>query len=294
MKNGIVRFVAFCLVLLMAGGFAMVFWGRPAVEEGFNGDRAYRDVLYQTSLGARTPGSTAHESTVLYISRELQNAGWRVEIQRVKKMGKTVTNLIARRSNDPVQIILGAHYDSRMTADRELELSLRDLPVPGANDGASGTAVLLELARTLPQDINKEIWLVFFDLEDQGQINNWDWIIGSRAFVEQLETTPASVVIIDMIGDSDLNIYREKNSDPELTSEIWNLAEELGYGHVFLDQPKYSILDDHTPFLEKGIRAVDIIDFDYPYWHTLSDTADKVSSRSLEIVGNVLLAWLTQ
>lgn len=294
MKIGIVRFVAFCLVLLMAGGFAMVFWGRPAVEEGFNGDRAYRDVLYQTSLGARTPGSTAHESTVLYISRELQNAGWRVEIQRVKKMGKTVTNLIARRSNDPVQIILGAHYDSRMTADRELELSLRDLPVPGANDGASGTAVLLELARTLPQDINKEIWLVFFDLEDQGQINNWDWIIGSRAFVEQLETTPASVVIIDMIGDSDLNIYREKNSDPELTSEIWNLAEELGYGHVFLDQPKYSILDDHTPFLEKGIRAVDIIDFDYPYWHTLSDTADKVSSRSLEIVGNVLLAWLTQ
>jgi len=294
MKNGIVRFVAFCLVLLMAGGFAMVFWGRPAVEEGFNGDRAYRDVLYQTSLGARTPGSTAHESTVLYISRELQNAGWRVEIQRVKKMGKTVTNLIARRSNDPVQIILGAHYDSRMTADRELELSLRDLPVPGANDGASGTAVLLELARTLPQDINKEIWLVFFDLEDQGQINNWDWIIGSRAFVEQLETTPASVVIIDMIGDSDLNIYREKNSDPELTSEIWNLAEELGYGHVFLDQPKYNILDDHTPFLEKGIRAVDIIDFDYPYWHTLSDTADKVSSRSLEIVGNVLLAWLTQ
>lgn len=294
MKIGIVRFITFCLVLLMAGGFAMVFWGRPAVEEGFNGDRAYRDVLYQTSLGARTPGSTAHESTVLYISRELQNAGWRVEIQRVKKMGKTVTNLIARRSNDPVQIILGAHYDSRMTADREPELSLRDSPVPGANDGASGTAVLLELARTLPQDVNKEIWLVFFDLEDQGQINNWDWIIGSRAFVEQLETTPASVVIIDMIGDSDLNIYREKNSDPELTSEIWNLAEELGYGHVFLDQPKYNILDDHTPFLEKGIRAVDIIDFDYPYWHTLSDTADKVSSRSLEIIGNVLLAWLTQ
>lgn len=294
MKIGIVRFVAFCLVLLMAGGFAMVFWGRPAVEEGFNGDRAYRDVLYQTSLGARTPGSTAHESTVLYISRELQSAGWRVEIQRVEKKRQTVTNLIARRSNDPVQIILGAHYDSRMTADREPELSLRDLPVPGANDGASGTAVLLELARTLPQDVNKEIWLVFFDLEDQGQINNWDWIIGSRVFVEQLETTPASVVIIDMIGDSDLNIYREKSSDPELTSEIWNLAEELGYGHVFLDQPKYSILDDHTPFLEKGIRAVDIIDFDYPYWHTLSDTADKVSSRSLEIVGNVLLAWLTR
>jgi Zn-dependent M28 family amino/carboxypeptidase len=96
-----------------------------------------------------------------------------------------------------------------------------------------------------------------------------------------------------MIGDADLNIYLEKNSNPELSAEIWAQAAALGYDEYFINEEKFSMLDDHTPFLENGIPAVDIIDFDYPYWHTTEDTANKVSVESLQIVGDTMLAWLS-
>jgi Zn-dependent M28 family amino/carboxypeptidase len=165
--------------------------------------------------------------------------------------------------------------------------------VPAANDGASGVAVLLELARTLPEG-EVPVWLVFFDAEDNGRIEGWDWILGSREFVANNPIRPQAVVIVDMIGDADLNIYKEQNSDPALTNAIWAVARDLGYGDRFLPEYKYSILDDHTPFLEAGIPAVDIIDFDYPYYHTLEDTPDKVSPQSLEIVGKTLWTWLSR
>jgi Zn-dependent M28 family amino/carboxypeptidase len=154
--------------------------------------------------------------------------------------------------------------------------------------------VLLELARVLPRDLDKQVWLVFFDSEDQGQIPGWDWILGSRAFVESLTAHPDAMVLVDMIGDADLNLYYESNSDQKLTQEIWALAGRLGYEKQFITSPKYSMLDDHTPFLEVGIPAVDLIDFDYPYWHTLADTPDKVSAESLLAVGDTLETWLEQ
>lgn len=294
MKNSILRLIIFCLILLMIGVLALLVFFKPANSDGFNAARAYEDVRYQTSLGARTPGSSAHGDVILYINRELTDAGWQVELQRSEKLGHPLSNIIARRGDGPEWVILGAHFDSRLVADRDPDVNLRGMPVPGANDGASGVAVLLELARVIPESFEKEVWLVFFDLEDQGNIEGWDWILGSRAFAESLQEKPDSVIIVDMIGDADLNIFRERNSDPALTDQIWSLADELGYGEKFINKPKYSMLDDHTPFLEKGITAIDIIDFDYPYWHTVNDTADKVSAQSLEIIGRVLLTWLTR
>lgn len=294
MKKGVIRLLILCLTLLLIGVFTNILFLKPVDGEVFDAGRSYQDVLYQTSLTARTPGSTAHEEVIQYIQKELQDAGWLVEIQHGEKLGHLASNIIARRSDAPAQIILGAHYDSRLTADRDPDVNQHKNPVPGANDGASGVAVLLELGRTLPRDIEKEVWLVFFDLEDQGNIDGWDWILGSRIFAEQLEHEPEAVVIVDMIGDADLNIFRERNSDPDLTNEIWSLAAEYGYGNYFINQPKYSILDDHIPFIERGIPAIDIIDFDYAYWHTVQDTADKVSPQSLEVVGQVLFAWLTR
>ena len=119
-----------------------------------------------------------------------------------------------------------------------------------------------------------------------------EWILGSRAFVENLAGNPDAVVIVDMVADKDLNIFIEKYSNEDLVDQIWGVAESLGYRDYFINVPKYSIIDDHLPFVQAGIPAVDIIDFDYPYWHTVSDTTDKVSEESLEIVGEVVLTWL--
>jgi Zn-dependent M28 family amino/carboxypeptidase len=143
----------------------------------------------------------------------------------------------------------------------------------------------------MPENVRRHVWLVFFDAEDNGNIAGWDWILGSKAFVEQLDGKPDAAVIVDMVGDKDLNIYMEQNSDLTLSAEIWSQAAQLGYSQQFIPSPKYRMLDDHTPFLNAGIPAVDIIDFDYPYWHTSADTPDKVSAESLQAVGDTLLAW---
>ena len=257
----------------------------------FSGVRAYEDVKYQSSLGPRTPGSQAHSQTVEWIVNELKSANWSADIQEIAG-GQPIKNIVAKRGESGPWIVLGAHYDSRLLADQDPDPNNRTQPVVGANDGASGVAVLLELARTLPDDLPARIWLVFFDAEDNGNIQGWDWIMGSRAFVASLQEKPNAAIIIDMIGDANLNLPIEQNSNPALVQEIWQTAKDLGYENVFLNQPGYSMIDDHTPFLEAGIPAVDIIDFDYPYWHTSQDTADKVSAQSLEIIGKTLTQWL--
>jgi len=264
----------------------------PALP-AFDGQRALDDVERQVAFGPRLPGSPAHAQLITWLQSELDALDWTVELQETTYQDQPVKNIIARRGDDQLPwIILGAHYDSRFVTDNDPDPDKRETPVPGANDGASGVAVLLELARILPEDIDKQVWLVFFDAEDQGRIPGWDWILGSRAFVEALSGEPDSVVIVDMVGDADLNIYKERNSDPELTEEIWQAAAQRGHHEEFIPQLGYSILDDHTPFLEQGIRAIDIIDFDYPYWHTVDDTPDKVSAQSLYVVGDTLLFWL--
>jgi len=258
----------------------------------FNGERAYQDVLAQVNYGPRIPGSTAHTQTIAYIQQELKQAGWQIEIQSTEWQGFPVQNIIASRSGKGSPIILGAHYDSRILADQDPSPGGKG-PVPGADDGASGVAVLLELSRTLPST-SIPIQLVFFDAEDNGGLDGRQWIMGSRAFVASLTNKPRAAIIVDMVGDSDLNIYIERNSDTQLTSAIWAQAAALGYGNIFISQPKYDMIDDHTPFLEAGIPAVDIIDFDYPYWHTAADTADKVSPKSLQAVGETLWEWIVK
>lgn len=265
-----------------------------AAPDPFDGDRAYQDLNYQMSLGPRIPGSQVHAQEIDWIKQSLESSGWKVEIQETTRMGHPVRNIIARRGTTGQWTIIGAHFDSRMQADQDPDPANRATPVPAANDGASGVAVLLELARVLPKDLNQQIWLAFFDAEDQGKLSGWDWLLGSRALAESLTAKPDAVIVIDMIGDASLNIYKEKNSNPQLTDEIWNTAAGLGYEQQFIPTVKWDMLDDHTPFLEKGIRAVDIIDFDYPYWHTTADTADKTSAQSLKVVGDTLLHWILE
>lgn len=287
-KAQAITFGSLGILLFALAGWLIYHALLPATS--FSGQRAYQDVAAQVALGSRTPGSVAHDQVIIYIQQELEKAGWKVQIQAAEWLGFSVQNIIAARSQAAPRIIIGAHYDSRLLADQDPGLG-RSQPVPGANDGASGVSVLLELARTLPSS-SVPVSLVFFDAEDNGGLDNRQWIMGSQAFVNSLTSKPQAVVIVDMVGDANLNIYEERNSDPALTAEIWSQAVSLGFGKYFIASPKYDMIDDHSPFLAAGIPAVDIIDFDYPYWHTTADTLDKVSTQSLQIVGETLWAWI--
>ena len=272
------------------------------VVSGFSGDRAYEDVKFQVDLGPRIPGTPAHDQMVDWMVSELEEAGWQASVQEGESHGVPIRNVVAQRVGaDSTQewIILGAHFDTRSRADHDPDPARWGDPVPGANDGASGVAVLLELARVLPPDLDKNIWLVFFDAEDDGGIDDREWIMGSTYFVEQLTLDenaplPDAAVVVDMIGDANLEVYLERNSDPILSGEIWGAAEKLGYQAAIIPIPRYRMLDDHIPFRKAGIPAVDMIDFDYPYWHTVSDTVDKVSAESLQMIGDTLLLWLME
>ena len=264
----------------------------PAQGASFDGRAAFAHVEAQMKFGPRPTGSEAWRAVGDYIVVQLKEMGWIVEEQRFAYQGTKIRNVIGRKGRGPI-VILGAHYDSRLRADQDKTNPAA--PVPGANDGASGVAVLVELARTLDsRKLHREVWLAFFDAEDNGGLSGWDWTVGSRFMAQSLKVHPEVVIVIDMVGDADQQIYYDRNSDYGWSQQIWAIAHRLGYGKHFIPIPKYQVIDDHTPFAEKGIRAVDIIDFDYPYWHTLEDTIDKVSAESLERVGRTLQSLLEE
>lgn len=303
------RHIVILAILVIASGILTgTFWERaqddPKIiisQQDFSGLQAFRYAEKQVELGPRIPGSNSHRITGDWIASTLVENGWATTIQAGEYKNVNIRNIIGKYGKGRPWIVLGAHYDSRIRADRDPVIANRDKPVPGANDGASGVAVLLEISRILSSELIHrgipeigEIWLVFFDWEDNGRIEGYDWVMGSEMFVQNLETYPDTAIILDMIGDSNLSIFQEENSNPVITAQIWKSAEKLGYDENFIPEKKYRILDDHIPFLNAGIPAVDIIDFDYQYWHTLSDTIDKISPESLEIVGQTILDWIIQ
>jgi Zn-dependent M28 family amino/carboxypeptidase len=273
------------------GGLVMVLLlaaCAPAQPRTFSGDQAYAHVLEQCALGPRPPGSPAHRTAGDAVIAHLRQWDWAVETQEFTYRDTPIRNIIGRAGRGSV-IIVGAHYDTRRAADMEDPSQ----PVLGANDGASGTAVLMELARALDKDrLQNEVWLAFFDAEDNGNLDGWEWCVGSTYMAENLTVRPQAMVLVDMVGDADQQFYFEHNSDPALLQELWGIAAALGYTNTFIAEYRWTVYDDHVPFARRGIPAADIIDFDYPYWHTTRDTPDKVSPQSLERVGRVLEAWL--
>ena len=280
--------------VLMVGGLAawrLGFFTRRLPAQ-FDGSLAYTQVLRQMDFGPRITGTDGNVAAGNYIAQQLRQLGWQTDFQPFDYKGVHARNIIARANvgRGPV-IIVGAHYDTRRRADQDL--AHIDQPVPGADDGASGVAVLIELARSLDlTHVHNEVWLAFFDAEDDGELDGWDWIVGSTYMAQHLTIKPQSMILVDMVGDANQDIYLDSNSDPALSARIWSVAAQLGYAPYFIPVPRYAMLDDHTPFAQAGIPAVDIIDFDYPYWHTVADTADKVSPASLEHVGRTLKAFL--
>ncbi len=258
-------------------------------KRNFDGGRAYRYALDQCEIGPRPPGSESNWATGDYILSRLAELGWDTETQEFEFRGVRLRNVIGKRGEGPV-VIVGAHYDTRPVADRDPEHA--DEPILGGNDGASGVAVLLELAGVLAQyELQNEVWLVFFDGEDSGNLEGWPFCVGSAYMAANLAAEPAWVIVVDMVGHEQQQLYYEGNSDPALREKLWGIAAELGY-EEFVPEVRYSIVDDHLPFINAGIPAVDIIDLYYPYWHTVQDTCDKVSAESLERVGRVLEQFL--
>ena len=197
-------------------------------------------------------------------------------------------------------ILLCSHYDNRPISDKDKDISKRKNPCPGADDGASSTAVLLETAKVV-HSRKPDVGVVFvlFDGEDYGTEDETMYL-GSRYFSEHYsEILDADKlkygILLDMIGDSNLNIYIEKISNytaPELVQGVWSSAKKLGYEENFIPKTKYAMGDDHIQLIECGIKCIDIIDFDYKYWHTTEDTPDKCSPKSLKIVGDVIIDFV--
>jgi hypothetical protein len=285
-----------------------------SAAKAFDGRRAFAHLQAQCDFGPRVPGTKPHEQARDYLKRELARWADRVEEQHftAELGGRSVemTNLFAFISPAecvsnpqagvcpaPKWVIVCAHWDTRPTADREKNPALRARPIPGANDGASGTAVVLELARVLAeQRPHNGVILVLFDGEDYGPAAE-QMLLGSGYFAKNYRgPRPDWGVLVDMVGDRDLEIpvegYSWKHA-PEVVERIWRAAESVG-SRAFMRRNAPPIADDHLPLLKAGIPCIAVIDFDYPYWHTLADTPDKCSPQSLQAVGDVLVAALMQ
>jgi Zn-dependent M28 family amino/carboxypeptidase len=214
---------------------------------------------------------------------------------RGQKTPKTAYNIIANfHPQKTRRLLLCAHWDTRPWADQDPDRKNHNQPVPGASDGASGVAVLLEIARLISIETPKYgVDIIFFDAEDLGAYGNNDsWALGSRQFVKNLTVRykPEFGILLDMVGDADQQLYIEKNSydyAKNIVDRVWKVAAELGIPE-FIPEVQYDVYDDHLNLLSAGIKCIDIIDFDYKYWHTVEDTPDKCSPQSLKNVGDVV------
>ncbi len=276
----------------------------------FDGERALAHVKAQIDFGPRPAGSKASEKTGAYIKKELESYGLKTTFDIFTPntpQGKVkMTNIIAELPGETSEIvIIASHYDTKY---------FKDFTFVGANDGGSSTGALLEMARVMAAESAAgkpkrrfTYQFVFFDGEEAFCLD-WDECLdgldntyGSRHMVDRLKKEKRldrikAMILLDMVGDKDLKLPRDDNSSRQIVDAIWGTARELGHERHFPNENQ-SMTDDHTPFLEAGVSAVDLIDFEYgveenTFWHTEQDTFDKISARSLEIVGEVVLQSL--
>jgi len=268
-----------------------------------DGARAQRRVAFQVEAGPRLPGTPGHERVRAWIESEIRRLGGRVETQTFTDLtfGKPeeLRNVIGHWGPPATErgpLVLCAHYDTRPVCDEDPDPAHRADPMPGANDAGSGVAVLLEVAELMvhrppPAPVD----LVFFDGEDQGRPQAPEtYSRGARGYAARLPSPrPRAAFLFDMVGDKDLGIYSEATSVERAASlvDLVNEGARAMGAKSFHAEPRYHLTDDHIPLLDAGVPAVDIIDFDYPAWHTHRDLPDQVSGESLGEVSRVA-AWI--
>jgi len=290
-------------------------------KTAFVGDSAMSYTRQHLAFGPRVPGTPQAQRAGDWITTMMRQRADTVIEQRwthTTADGKQLPlrNILARfRPDAPQRVLYLTHWDTRPTADQDPILGNRGDPIPGANDGAAGVGLFIALGDALKKTPpNVGVDLLFVDGEDYGkdfEAPYTDVLLGSQYFAEHLPSAdyrPIFGVLWDMIGDADLNILQEGNSmrqAPEVVSRVWQKAADLGYDKVFIPRQGYDVTDDHVPLLNKGLRVIDVIDLDYGplapdgtaspnYHHTMQDTIDKLSVRSLQTVGDVALSLLSE
>ena len=288
MSKGI--FIRLLTLLAVAAGC-----GQGAGVDGLQVLRHTREIVRH---GPHPPGSEAQRKAGEYIAGQLEALGLQVDthtFRPVTPRGRLrMTNIRGiLPGRDERVLILASHYDSKFYDTFEFV---------GANDGASTSGLVLELARVLVQDnpTGLTLWFVFFDGEEAvGEWSSADSLYGSREFVKREKNRGnlrkvGAMILLDLVGGKDLRIFQEGNSTPWLNRIIWDQASRLGHERIFRPTGRTSVDDDHIPFLRAGIPAVDLIDLSYAHWHKPSDTLDKLSGPNLEVVGAVVLASLPE
>ena len=267
------------LLVAAVGYFGFLGYGllTPAfVAEPFSGERALQYAAQQLEYGVRATGSETSIKMGDWLVEELRLLGWDVVVQPFTVGEIAARNIIAIRSTTPApsrSALIITHYDTRLYADRDPQSTNHIQPAPGANAGASGTAVLLELARTLDVTATGHtVCLVFLDAEENDGLEGWDRTLGADQLIARLDA--------------------ESLSDRSLTTSIWGMAAELGFGSVFINEPTWTAVDAARRFADLDVPAITIADFNYPYRDTLQDTLEQLSAASLERVGATLKMWL--
>ncbi|WP_371804013.1 M28 family peptidase [Candidatus Lokiarchaeum ossiferum] len=292
-------------------------------SDEFNKSKSYDYIKQQLNFGYRIPGSNESRNCLKAIKEEMSILN-STHIINFSISGVNCQHLIAKlESNSSNIVIFAAHYDSRAVAEKDNNESLQNLPIQGANDGASGVAVMMEMARVLAtaqMKWNTDFWFLFIDAEDQGSSNGlsgiegWNWCEGSEWLAEDMETNPSSYfkpdqsinsiqafILLDMVGGTNLKFIKESHSSTDLLKNVFQVGNSLGYTSEFnLDGSRYSIIDDHVPFAKKGIPTVDLIikfwdlDNGWPYHHTHQDNIENISPESLDLTGKTLLQFVYQ
>lgn len=277
-----------------------------AERPSFSADSAFSFVQTLVDFGPRVPNTEAHRLAGDWLEKKMRDFGWTVTSQNTTLKAFDGTALRARNIFSQLnpsasdRLLLLAHWDCRPWADQDPDKSKRDKPVDGANDGASGVGVLLEIARQLAlNNTDKGVDILFVDAEDWGTDGNEDsWALGTRYFAENPPVKgykPAQAVLLDMVGSPDARFgheYFSAKSNPELIYKVWNAASNLGHGRYFHNGFGGAVTDDHVQLIEHGIPAIDIIDyrdgFD-PVWHTSHDNMQNISRSTLGAVGETIL-----
>jgi Zn-dependent M28 family amino/carboxypeptidase len=294
---GILKFGLGIMAIASVGVFCLCSCGASSANASLSGEKAMEHVRAQVAFGPRLPGSPQSQKCRDYITQQLRSFGYDVEDDAFTAETPNgmirMHNLIARKGKGTRVVALASHYDTKL---------MGSIKFVGANDGGSSAGLLLELARTLAHRRDDvDYWFVFLDGEEAfADWTTFDSTYGSRHLAKKWKSEGVSqrinaLILLDMIGDKDLDIVYETNSTPRLMDLVWSTAATLGFQSI-LSRDRAPIQDDHIPFLDVNIPCVDIIDFNYgpnnAYWHTAEDTIDKLSAQSLEKVGKLVLAML--